>query len=48
MTFHSAKDVRALLLPLEVEKLDEQEYDGASFSGPKHWHVFEVIARKPD
>jgi hypothetical protein len=23
---------------------DEQDEDGTAFSGPKHWHVFDLIA----
>jgi hypothetical protein len=25
----------------------EEERDGEAFSGPKHWHVFNVVARRP-
>lgn len=32
---------------LEVVRLDEEDADGMAFSGPKHWHVFTVIARRP-
>ncbi|RCS64216.1 hypothetical protein CIK81_03165 [Brachybacterium sp. JB7] len=37
------------LLPYELEilELTEDERDGRSFSGPKHWHTFRVIARRP-
>ncbi|NUM46941.1 MAG: class I SAM-dependent methyltransferase [Anaerolineales bacterium] len=46
MTFHTREQVEALLIPFEVELLDEMEEDGNSFSGPKHWHIFHLIARK--
>jgi hypothetical protein len=47
MTFHSAEQVAALLADgFEIEFLDEREEDGNSFSGPKHWHVFDIVARK--
>ena len=26
---------------------DELENDGDSFDGPKHWHVFDIVARRP-
>ncbi|WP_255411451.1 hypothetical protein [Brachybacterium sp. YJGR34] len=29
-----------------IEELSEVERDGHSFSGPKHWHTFTVIARR--
>jgi SAM-dependent methyltransferase len=31
---------------LELLALDEEDKDGNSFLGPKHWHVFDVIARR--
>ena len=46
MTFHTADEVERLLAPFEVEELKEKEWDGSSGSGPKHWHLFQVIARK--
>jgi SAM-dependent methyltransferase len=49
MTFHSAEQVTSLLAPeFEVETLREVDEDGNAFSGPKHWHVFDIIARKLD
>lgn len=44
---HTRAQVVALLEGLEVVRLDEDEYDGGSFSGPQHWHTFDVIARCP-
>ena len=47
MTFHTKEQVEALLGGLEVIKLAEREWDGRTADGtPKHWHVFDVIARK--
>ncbi len=46
MTFHTAEQVRALMDGLEIETFEETEEDGQSANGPKHWHVFTVIARK--
>ena len=48
MTFHTRDDVEALLDAFEVERLDEQDEDGQAVSGPKHWHVFHVIARRKE
>ena len=47
MTFHRLDQVRDLLDGLEVLRLDETERDGAAVSGPKHWHVYEILAREP-
>ena len=47
MTFLSAEQVASLFaVRFETEVLNEREEDGPSFSGPKHWHVFDIIARK--
>jgi SAM-dependent methyltransferase len=47
MTFVDAERVHGLVAGLEVAVLDEVENDGDSFDGPKHWHVFDVVARRP-
>jgi SAM-dependent methyltransferase len=47
MRFIDADGVRGLLDGLELLALDEEDRDGDSFLGPKHWHVFDVIARQP-
>ena len=47
MQFHERAKVERLVEGLDVVVLDETEEDGPSFLGPKHWHLFEVIARKP-
>ena len=46
MTFHTEAQVRAMLAGLEIEYFHEEDADGQAASGPKHWHVFSVIARK--
>ncbi|MDD1954326.1 methyltransferase domain-containing protein [Pseudomonas qingdaonensis] len=46
-TFHSEGEARALLNGLELITFNALEYDGNSLRGPKHWHLFEIIARKP-
>ena len=47
MTFHALPQVKHLLAgSFEIELLQEEERDGEAFSGPKHWHVFHLIARK--
>jgi SAM-dependent methyltransferase len=47
MSFIDVEAVRQLVDGLEVLALDEEDQDGNSFLGPKHWHVFDVIARRP-
>lgn len=46
-TFHSEAEVRALLKGLQPITFNTLEYEGSSLRGPKHWHLFEIIARKP-
>ena len=47
MRFIDIDAVRGLVDGLELLALDEEDQDGNSFLGPKHWHVFDVIARRP-
>jgi SAM-dependent methyltransferase len=47
MTFVDRARLDELLAGLEVLAIDEEDADGDSFSGPKHWHVFDVIAHRP-
>jgi SAM-dependent methyltransferase len=46
MSFIELDAARRLVDGLEVVALDEEDQDGNSFLGPKHWHVFDVIARR--
>ncbi|WP_239166651.1 class I SAM-dependent methyltransferase [Actinoplanes italicus] len=45
MTFFSEPEVRALFDGLEIEYWAVEDAPGQAFSGPKHWHVFHVVAR---
>jgi SAM-dependent methyltransferase len=45
MTFHTRAEVRNLLAGLEILELHESERDGEAYSGPKHWHIFDILAR---
>jgi SAM-dependent methyltransferase len=47
MRFIDVDAVRRLVDGLELLVLDEEDRDGDSFLGPKHWHVFDVIAQRP-
>ena len=48
MTFHTVRQVKAMLSHLEMEFFLEKEWNGTTASGlRKHWHVFSVVARKP-
>ena len=46
MNFVGRERLNTLLVPYEVVFLEEDDEPGDSFSGPKHWHVFHVIARR--
>jgi len=46
MRFIDGDAVSRLFDGLELLALDEEDEDGNSFLGPKHWHVFDVIARR--
>lgn len=47
MTFHARDQVEVLLDGLDILRLEESERDGHAFSGPKRWHTFDILARKP-
>jgi trans-aconitate methyltransferase len=44
MTFLTASETRALADGLTVVHWHEEDAVGPAFSGPKHWHVFDLIA----
>jgi tellurite methyltransferase len=47
MTFHTRAQAEALFNLFQLERFDEVEEDGKTALGkPKHWHVFNVVARK--
>jgi SAM-dependent methyltransferase len=46
-TFLPRVEVETLLDGLEIVELVEVEEDGDSFVGPTHWHVFDIVARRP-
>ncbi|MGJ4844251.1 MULTISPECIES: class I SAM-dependent methyltransferase [unclassified Leifsonia] len=45
MNFHDRAGVEGMLTGLETLHLAEEDRRGMSFEGPKHWHVFHVVAR---
>jgi cyclopropane fatty-acyl-phospholipid synthase-like methyltransferase len=47
MQFLERPEVERLIDGLDVIALDETEADGMSFLGPKHWHTFDILARRP-
>jgi SAM-dependent methyltransferase len=47
MTFVGLDALHRLVDGLEVVSIVEEDADGDSFVGPKHWHVFDLIARRP-
>jgi tellurite methyltransferase len=47
MSFQTRQDAEELLRGLEAEQFDEVEEEGeTAVGGPKHWHLFHVVARK--
>jgi len=44
---HSPEQVDALFAQMEIVHLHELDELGSSLRGPKHWHCFDLIARKP-
>ncbi|MBA2254809.1 MAG: methyltransferase domain-containing protein [Chloroflexi bacterium] len=47
MSFVDRDRIEGLIDGLELLVLDEVERDGEAFSGAKHWHVFDIVARRP-
>jgi SAM-dependent methyltransferase len=47
MNFHDRAGTAALLTGLTLADLVEDDRDGRSAFGPRHWHVFHFIARNP-
>lgn len=43
-----AGDIERMLSGLEMNHVDEAEFDGPSGAGPKHWHWYVVSARRPN
>jgi tellurite methyltransferase len=46
ISVHPEYAVRELFRGWQLEHFDEVDQDGKSFGGPKHWHLYEVIAAK--
>jgi trans-aconitate methyltransferase len=46
MTFHTRSEVDELFRDWDVLSLEVADHDGSSYVGPKHWHVFHVLARR--
>jgi len=47
MRFCSLEQAGELLVGLEILDLGEAAWDGEAASGPKHWHVLDVLVRQP-
>jgi hypothetical protein len=49
MTFVTRDEAMAMLAGLELEMFEEEEADGITPRGnAKHWHIFHIVARRPD
>lgn len=46
MTFHTKAEVQVMFANFNLEHFHEEDAPGKSTSGPKHWHIFTVIAKK--
>lgn len=46
MTFHTQEQVEDLVADYQVVDFSVREEDGGSGRGPKHWHVFDIVARR--
>ena len=46
-TFLTREQTHSLFTGMDVLRFDEEDADGQAFSGPKRWHVFDVVARRP-
>ena len=46
MTFHTESDVDDLFRDWDVLSREIAEHDGSSYVGPKHWHVFHILAKR--
>lgn len=44
--FLTAAQARSLFSGWTLHRWDEEDQDGPSFTGTKHWHVFHVVARR--
>lgn len=47
MTFLDRQAAERLVDGLDIVAFDEEDAIGTSLAGPKHWHVFDLIARRP-
>jgi tellurite methyltransferase len=47
LTFVTKEKAQSVLEDMDIILFDEKEFDGKTADGsPKHWHVFDIIARK--
>lgn len=47
ISYHTRSQVEDLLMPFEIELLDEEEHPGKTALGEeKHWHLFNIVVRK--
>jgi tellurite methyltransferase len=46
ITAFAPTEARSLFDGWTLERFDEEEHDGDACSGPKHWHLFHVVAQR--
>ncbi|MDN4644241.1 class I SAM-dependent methyltransferase [Arthrobacter sp. PsM3] len=44
--FHTEVEARRLFDGLQIQTFEVYDAEGLSFRGPKHWHIYDVIARQ--
>jgi hypothetical protein len=47
MTFLTREAARMLCAGLEISFWHEEDAEGPAYSGPKHWHVYDIVALSP-
>ena len=47
MSFHTRDQARKLARGFRAEMFRETDEEGMAFSGPKHWHFYDLILKKP-
>ncbi len=47
ISFHTRGEVERLARGFKLEMLRETHEEGRAFTGPKHWHYFDLILEKP-
>jgi hypothetical protein len=44
--FRTEDDAKALVAGPRIVQFEEEDADGMAAGGPKHWHIFHIIAQR--